>query len=99
MTGVAFECIAFLDDDEAVRRALTRLIRSLGFEAQAFATGDEFLSSPARREPDCLVLDLHMPHLSGFDVQERLARPASGSRSSCSPAITSPRERVACSPS
>jgi FixJ family two-component response regulator len=66
--------VAVVDDDEAVRRALARLIRSLGFEAQAFATGDEFLSSLARREPDCLILDLHMPHLSGFEVQERLAQ-------------------------
>ena len=66
--------MAVVDDDEAVRRALARLIRSLGFEAQAFATGEEFLSSLARREPDCLILDLHMPHLSGFEVQERLAQ-------------------------
>lgn len=62
-----------VDDDEAVRRALSRLIRSLGFEAEEFASGEAFLAALASRTPDCVVLDLHMPKVSGFDVQARLA--------------------------
>ena len=69
-----FECfVAVVDDDEGVRRALARLIRSLGFEAGVFASGEDFLAALATRRPDCVVLDLHMPKLSGFDVQARMA--------------------------
>ena len=74
MTPRRFELfVAIVDDDEAVRRALSRLVRSLGFEAEAFASGEEFLATLATRCPDCVVLDLHMPRVSGFDVQARLA--------------------------
>lgn len=62
-----------VDDDEAVRRALSRLIRSLGFEAEEFGSGEEFLATLASRAPDCVVLDLNMPKVSGFDVQARMA--------------------------
>lgn len=62
-----------VDDDEAVRRALSRLIRSLGFEAEEFASGEDFLANVATRTPDCVVLDLHMPKVSGFEVQARIA--------------------------
>ncbi len=62
-----------VDDDQAVRRALSRLIRSLGFEAEAFASGQDFLAALETRRPDCVVLDLHMPKVSGFDVQARMA--------------------------
>lgn len=69
-----WECfVAVVDDDEAVRRALARLIRSLGFEAETFACGEDFLASLSARRPDCVVLDLHMPRVTGFDVQARLA--------------------------
>ena len=68
-----WECfVAVVDDDEAVRRALSRLIRSLGFEAETYAGGEDFLASLPARRPDCVVLDLHMPRVSGFDVQSRL---------------------------
>jgi FixJ family two-component response regulator len=69
-----WECfVAVVDDDEAVRRALSRLVRSLGFEAEAFASGEDFLAALETRRPDCVVLDLHMPKVSGFDVQARMA--------------------------
>lgn len=64
---------AIVDDEEPVRRALVRLLRSAGFEARAFASGVEFLNSLASQKPSCVVLDLHMPAMSGLDVQERLA--------------------------
>ena len=62
-----------VDDEEPVRRALERLLRSAGIETETFASGGAMLEDLARREPDCVVLDLHMPGMSGFEVQERLA--------------------------
>jgi FixJ family two-component response regulator len=52
---------------------LTRLLRSHGFEASPFATGEELLAAPAAQTSGCLLLDLHMPGLTGFDVLEALA--------------------------
>ena len=65
--------VAVVDDEESVRRALERLLRSAGIETATFASGGAMLQDLARREPDCVVLDLHMPGMSGFEVQERLA--------------------------
>ena len=65
--------LAVVDDDADVRVALTRLVASAGFAVETFASGEEFLRSIQDHEPDCLVLDLHMPEMSGFDVQTALA--------------------------
>jgi FixJ family two-component response regulator len=65
--------LAVVDDDEDVRVALVRLVSSAGFAGEAFASGAAFLHSVAYHEPDCVVLDLHMPGMSGFDVQGALA--------------------------
>jgi FixJ family two-component response regulator len=65
--------LAVVDDDADVRVALTRLVASAGFAVETFASGAEFLHSIADHEPDCLVLDLHMPDMSGFEVQGALA--------------------------
>ena len=66
--------LAVVDDDADVRVALTRLVSSAGFAVQTFGSGAEFLRSLEDHTPDCLVLDLHMPEMSGFDVQGALAR-------------------------
>ena len=66
--------IAVVDDEEPVRKALMRLMRSAGLSAQTFGSGTEFLESLETRLPDCVVLDLHMPHMDGFSVQAHLAR-------------------------
>jgi len=65
--------LAVVDDDADVRVALTRLVASAGFAVETFASGAEFLRSIEDHEPDCVVLDLHMPEMSGFDVQGALA--------------------------
>ena len=65
--------LAVVDDDADVRVALTRLVSSAGFAVETFASGAEFLRSVQDHEPDCVVLDLHMPEMSGFDVQSALA--------------------------
>ena len=51
-----------------------RLMRSAGLSVETFASGGEFLNSLDTRLPDCVVLDLHMPHMNGFNVQTQLAR-------------------------
>jgi FixJ family two-component response regulator len=64
--------IAVVDDEEAVRIALRRLLRSASFNVETFSSGAEFLESLKDRHPACVVLDLHMPQLNGFAVQARL---------------------------
>jgi FixJ family two-component response regulator len=64
--------VAVIDDDASVRKALTRLLRASGHEVEAFASGEEFLKSSRTGAPDCLVLDVHMPSVSGLDVQAAL---------------------------
>ena len=74
MSPKRFECfVAVVDDDEPVRRALARLIRSLGSEAEMFASGEEFLAALPTRRPDWVMLDLNMPGVDGFGVQARMA--------------------------
>jgi FixJ family two-component response regulator len=64
--------IAVVDDEEPVRVALGRLLRSARFAVETFGSGGEFLDSLKTHQPDCVVLDLHMPGLNGFAVQARL---------------------------
>jgi FixJ family two-component response regulator len=64
--------IAIVDDEESVRRALRRLMVSAGFRAQTFSCGAALLSSLSLEHPSCVVLDLHMPELSGFELQVQL---------------------------
>jgi FixJ family two-component response regulator len=65
--------IAIVDDDPSVRRALHRLVRSAGYAVQVFASAHEFLDSLPGRRAACLVLDIHLNGMSGFDLLERLA--------------------------
>ena len=72
--------IAIVDDDESVCRALKRLARSLGMDAETFTTGREFidlLGAMPSFQPDCVILDLQMPGMNGLEVQERLAQSGS----------------------
>jgi FixJ family two-component response regulator len=64
--------IAVLDDDESLRRALTRVLRIGGFSTVEFACGEEFLKSWRLDPPACLVLDLEMPGVSGMEILETL---------------------------
>ena len=64
--------VAIVDDEESIRRALKRLIVASGFRAQSFASGEEFLASLSASQPACVILDLHMPVMSGFDIQQHL---------------------------
>lgn len=61
--------IAVVDDEAPVRKALLRLFRSSGFDARDFPSGSEFLKTLPFCRYGCLVLDLHMPGLTGLEVQ------------------------------
>jgi FixJ family two-component response regulator len=65
--------VAIVDDDASVRKSTTRLIRSFGYRAEAFASGEEFLSSPEASRTACLVLDVRMPEMDGLEVQRQVA--------------------------
>ena len=65
--------IAVVDDDPSVRQGLQRLIRSVGWKAETFASAQEFLARPPTEAPSCLVLDLQLRDLSGLDLQKRMA--------------------------
>lgn len=66
--------VAVVDDDPYVLRGLRRLLRAAGFAVDTYGTGDAFMHALEDVRFDCLVLDLHMPNTSGFDVQADLAR-------------------------
>jgi FixJ family two-component response regulator len=65
-------CVALVDDEAPVRVALGRLLRLADYAVLPFVSGEEFLDSLAARVPDCVLLDVHMPGLTGFQVQARL---------------------------
>lgn len=66
--------VAIIDDEQSMRRALARLMRSTGIEATAFSSALEFLGDAAHQEVDCAITDLSMPGLDGLRFQEEVAR-------------------------
>jgi FixJ family two-component response regulator len=64
--------IAVVDDESPVRTMLRRLLRLADYEVSTFTCGEDFLISLGTRLPACAILDVHMPGLSGFDVQASL---------------------------
>lgn len=69
------EPIVFIvDDDESVRKALSRLIKSVDLKVETFSSANDFLKRDPYDGPACLVLDIRMPGLSGLDLQAELAK-------------------------
>lgn len=64
--------IAVVDDDIAVRESLGSLIRSVGMEVRVFGSAEEFLDAAHPRKADCLILDVRLPGMSGFELQRHL---------------------------
>jgi FixJ family two-component response regulator len=64
--------VSVVDDDESVRESLPDLLKELGFAARAFSSAEEFLASPYADQTRCLILDIAMPGMSGFDLQQTL---------------------------
>ena len=64
--------IAIIDDDARVRKALEALLRSLSYNTCTFGSAEDFLNSGKLPDTSCLITDLHMPGVSGLDLQDRL---------------------------
>jgi len=64
--------VGVVDDEPSLRGSLARVLRLQGIRVETFASGEEFLLRLERGEPDCLVLDVHLGGLSGFEVQDIL---------------------------
>ena len=62
-----------LDDDVSVREGVASLIRSVGLKVRTFASTQEFLASLQKERPSCLVLDIQLPDINGFELQQELA--------------------------
>jgi FixJ family two-component response regulator len=65
--------VLVVDDDRSVRKSLTRVLASVGYAVEAFASAQEFLARQPHPGPCCLVLDVRMPGLTGIQLQELLA--------------------------
>jgi FixJ family two-component response regulator len=64
--------IAVVDDDPAVLKGLSRLLRSHAFHARTYGSGQEFLAALPAGLPDCLIVDLQMPGMNGLELQQHL---------------------------
>jgi len=64
--------VAVVDDDISVRESLESLIRSVGMAVKVFASAEEFLNANGQNKPDCLILDVRMPGMSGIELHRHL---------------------------
>jgi FixJ family two-component response regulator len=64
--------VSIVDDDASIREALKSLMRSIHVNVEAFASAEEFLNSERVNDTSCLILDVYLPGMSGFDLQKRL---------------------------
>ena len=64
--------VAIVDDDEAIRRSLSRLLKSFSYDPRAFASGGDFIANLGSANPQCVLLDQHMPGMTGLAVLRRL---------------------------
>ena len=65
--------ISVVDDDRSVVEAMVSLIQSVGYKAKGFRSAENFLKSPQLINTACLILDVFMPAMGGFELQRRLA--------------------------
>jgi FixJ family two-component response regulator len=61
-----------VDDDESIRRALKRLLRSMGYHAVTFESAEDFMEATSCRGEGCLVLDIRLLGMTGLNLQEKL---------------------------
>jgi FixJ family two-component response regulator len=64
--------ISIVDDDASIREALKSLMRSIKFQVDAFGSAEEFLASERLSDTECLILDVYLPGMNGFELQEHL---------------------------
>ena len=71
--GEVSNLICIVDDDKSVRRALGRMVRSFGFDIQLLASGRDCLDGPYVDQASCLIVDVMMPDMDGFELHALLA--------------------------
>lgn len=71
-TEVSTPRVAVVDDDASFLRSVGRLLRSAGYPVETFASGRELLAALPAGAPECLVLDVHMPEMTGLELHDRL---------------------------
>jgi two-component system response regulator FixJ len=64
--------VHLVDDDEAIRRAASFMLRTSGFLVKTYASGVEFLAAAAEAKPGCILMDVRMPEMDGLEVQKAL---------------------------
>jgi FixJ family two-component response regulator len=64
--------IAIVDDDDSLRGSLNNLIRSVGYRTKGFSSAEAFLQSNYLHDTTCLILDVHMAHMDGLDLQREI---------------------------
>ena len=67
--------IAVVDDDAGMRKAVAQLLRAAGFEVTTFTSAEDFLAGSMSPPAACLILDVHLPGLSGFELYEKVRSP------------------------
>jgi FixJ family two-component response regulator len=77
MTKTEAGLIAIVDDDRSIRRALERLLKSVGLTAKSFDSAEEYLDESDRNGICCIILDISLPGMSGFELHRRLAAESS----------------------
>ena len=65
--------VVVVDDDASIRVSLARVFRGYGIRVQTFGSAEEYLQRTGADQPQCIVLDVHLGELSGFDLHDRLA--------------------------
>ena len=64
--------VFIIDDDLSIRKGITRLVKAIGFNAESYESATEFLDSGKCLEHGCIILDVHMPEMTGPELQEKL---------------------------
>jgi two-component system response regulator FixJ len=64
--------IIIVEDDSSVNLAVSRLLEAAGFDVRSFTSAGALLSDAKAHDADCLVLDVHLPDMNGFDLQRKL---------------------------
>jgi FixJ family two-component response regulator len=68
----AHQYVAIVDDDESVRRSLSRLLAQAGFHPIAFASGEDFLADPLHTHVDCLLVDIRLRAMTGIELHQKV---------------------------
>jgi FixJ family two-component response regulator len=66
--------IVVVEDDDGLRAAIVRMLNACGWRCRGFSAGEQFLASSASKNFDCLVLDIYLPGMSGFDLFDTVQR-------------------------